>query len=406
MRVLFLTHRLPYAPNRGDRLRAYHMLRAMREGASVDLVSLAHDRVEAAHASDLDALADSVTVLRVSRVHQALRAARALLTARPLTHALLDAPGSHRRLRALVGARRPDVVLAYCSSMARFAFEAPLAGLPLVVDLMDVDSGKWRSLSAAARWPRSVVYAREARLLARFESVIARGAAATLVVNARERNALASVDPSARAIVVENGVDVAHFTRDHLQPRRPTVVFSGVMNYAPNAQGAVWIAREVWPLVRARRTDARLVLVGAEPGDEVKGLARRDPSITVTGTVPSVREYLWEASVAVAPLRIAHGVKNKVVEAVAAGLPCVTTPAVDAGVPVEARPACLVRDTPATFADAIVGLLERSPAERATIAARANVSALDWAVKMRALMPILEAAAARRPVGTAGSETP
>lgn len=394
MRVLFLTHRLPYAPNRGDRLRAYHTLRALGRVAEVDLVSLVHDREEASHARDLSGMTDRIVTLPVSRLRGIARGCIALPGSLPLTHALLDAPGAVGALASLVADRPPDVVLAYCSSMAKFAFAEPLAGLPLVVDLVDVDSAKWRALAASARWPMSAVYAREARLLSRFEARIARTAAATLVVNARERDALRAIDPTADARVLEIGVDVRHFASTGAPSARPAVVFSGVMDYAPNAQGVLWFARRVWPLVREKRPDATLTLAGSSPGREIRNLGRKDRSIVVTGTVPSVREYLWDAAVAVAPMLIARGVQTKVVEAVAAGLPCVVTPVVYEGVPREVAAACAVRSAAPAFAEAIVDLLARSPAERRAIAARADLASLDWDCRLAPLLPILEAAAA------------
>jgi sugar transferase (PEP-CTERM/EpsH1 system associated) len=396
VRVLFLTHRLPYAPNRGDRLRAYHMLRAMRADADVDLVSLVHDRDEASHAPDLRDLASSVTTLPLSWPHRAVRSIRALAGSQPLTHALLDAPGAAKTLASLVASRPPDVVLAFCSSMARFGLEPPLAGLPLVVDLVDVDSSKWHALSATARWPLSAVYRREAACLASFEALIARSAAATLVVNERERQALRAIVPDADPVVLQNGVDVEHFRPPTAPSSREAVVFTGVMNYAPNAQAAIWLAEDVWPLVRQRRPGACLDIVGASPTGDVKRLAHRYADVTVTGSVPSVREYLWNAAIAVAPLRVARGVQNKVVEAVAAGLPCVVTPAVFEGVPAEIRPACHVRDDARAFAEVILDLLERSPTERRALASRGDVSAIDWPSRMHPLLPLLRETALRR----------
>jgi sugar transferase (PEP-CTERM/EpsH1 system associated) len=341
-------------------------------------------------------MASRVVTLPVSPLRSVARAVPALLTSTPLTHVLLDAPGARRAISTLIAERRPDVVLAFCSGMARFAFEDPLAALPCVVDLVDVDSVKWRALSGSSRWPVSAVYAREARYLARFERVITERAMATLVVNDREREALQVVAPGAEPVVLQNGVDIQHFAAPGPPSDRPVVVFSGVMSYAPNAQGALWLAREVWPLVRCVRPDARLQLVGASPGPDLLALAQRDATISLTGTVPSIREYLWQAAVAVAPLRIARGVQNKVIEAVAAGLPCVITPEVDGGVPAEVRPACRVSETAAGFAGAILEVLGHAPAARRAMAARAHISSLDWSTRMQALVPILEAAARGR----------
>src|SRR5690242_5216639 len=153
MRVLFLTHRLPYAPNRGDRIRAYHILKALRTFAEVDLFSLVHDAREASHVKDLRQLGVDVTALPVSRRRNLLRGGVALLARLSLTHELLNPPAMNAELREISVRRPPDVVLAYCSGMARVAVNGPLARRPFVLDLVDVDSQKWAELAARSSPP-------------------------------------------------------------------------------------------------------------------------------------------------------------------------------------------------------------------------------------------------------------
>src|SRR5262245_30735801 len=148
MRILYLTHRLPYAPNRGDRIRAYHTLSVLKGKADVDLVSLVHDADEEAHQTALAGLVQNVAVAPVQALRNKVVGAFGLAGSRPLTHALLDSTAIRPILTRVVDARPPDVVLAYCSGMARFALEPPLRGLPLVVDLVDVDSQKWSELAS------------------------------------------------------------------------------------------------------------------------------------------------------------------------------------------------------------------------------------------------------------------
>jgi glycosyltransferase involved in cell wall biosynthesis len=168
------------------------------------------------------------------------------------------------------------------------------------------------------------------------------------------------------------------------------------MNYAPNEQGAIWLAREVWPLVLRRFPDAQLTLVGANPTARVRRLAAAGPGITVTGSVPDVRPYLWRSAVAVAPLQLARGVQNKVLEAVAAALPAVVTPVVADGLPAEVLGACRLASTAETFAHEVGDLLARSPDERRAIAREAKLDVLSWQRRLGALAGLLEAAAARR----------
>jgi polysaccharide biosynthesis protein PslH len=398
-RILFLTHRLPYAPNRGDRLRAYHMLHAMVPRARVDLVSLVHDDDEAAHAADLRDLVDSVEVAAVPRVRNLMRGAWLWLTPRPLTHILLDSPTILPTLERIVRERPPDVVFAFCSGMMRFAMMPPLASLPCVLDMVDADSAKWRSLGQTTTGPKGLVFRREGRCLARFEIEAMRHARSTLVVNTRERDLLLELAPQAPVRVMENGVDLDRFTPEANTPpaAHPTVVFCGVMNYAPNEEGARWMARDVWPIVHAARPDARLMIVGASPTPAVQALASDEARVTVTGAVPDVRQYLWDAVVAVAPLWIARGVQNKVLEAVAAGLPCVVTPPVNEGLPDVLRPACPVAADAPEFARTVIELLAMTPEARRQRARSADLQCLTWQERLRDLVPLLiDAAATRR----------
>ena len=286
MRVLFLTHRLPYAPNRGDRIRSYHLLRQLRSFAEVDLVSFVHSRAEASRARDLAEWASSVRTVRVPRVRNWIRAGALLPTSTPLTHLLLDAPSMRRMLRDLVRTNRPDVVLALCSGMARFGMEPPLTDVPLVVDMIDVDSMKWRLLADRTSPPKRWIYAREARTLSRFEGVVSRRAYASVVVNERERRALTALAPSSRVHVIQMGIDLTSVAPSGPPVPSTDVVFCGVMSYPPNEEAVLWLADRVWPIVQQQHRQARLKIVGSSPTARVRALASSERRIEVTGPVP------------------------------------------------------------------------------------------------------------------------
>jgi glycosyltransferase involved in cell wall biosynthesis len=167
------------------------------------------------------------------------------------------------------------------------------------------------------------------------------------------------------------------------------------MNYAPNRAAAWWLATEIWPKVRARVPAARLLLVGADPDRRLQRLPAADPSIEVTGTVPDVRPYLWRSAVAVAPLRVARGVQNKILEAVAAGLPGVVTPTVLDGLPTAVARACLVADDADGLAAHIASLLRESPAARRRRAA-VDLSTLSWERQLAPVASLLHAATLAR----------
>ena len=395
MKILVLTHRLPYAPNRGDRIRAFHIVRRLALKADVHVVSLVHDRAEEAEARTLERLGVRVSTVRVPRMRNLLRAVTRLGSTEPLTHLLLDAPAARRVLDDVVRAGRPDVVLAYCSGFAPPALAPPLAGIPLIVDLVDVDSAKWASYAETASPLRAWIYRREARCLSQFEARAARAAVATTVVNDREREALARFCPDARVEVVPNGVDLESLQPLDMPAAEPRVVFSGVFNYAPNADGARWFVREVWPRVLAAVPQARLTLAGAHPNHAVRALAA-DRSIEVTGSVADMRPYLWRSAVSVAPIFQARGVQNKVLEAVAAGLPVVVTQAVWDGLPPDVFPACRLAAGAEEFAGAVVQLLSMAPVERRRIAASARLSELAWPLRLAPLMDLIESAAGSR----------
>ena len=338
--------------------------------------------------------ANRVIGVRVAPIRNRLKGLVRLATGHPLTHSLLDAPGLDRALENLVGSRRPDVALAYCSGMARLAFAPALAHVPFVLDMVDVDSAKWARMAAATGGLRRWIYQREARTLRAFEARVVRHASTTVVVNERERDVLLDLAPDAPVVALANGIDLQAFAPLAEPATSSNVVFCGVMSYAPNVEGVTWFAKRVWPLVRAARPDARFVIVGADPTREVRALASADSSIEVTGTVPAVQPYLSDAALAVAPLWMTQGLQNKVLEALAAGLPVVTTPAVAAGLPAEARPGCAVATGQAGFSDAVVQLLSLTPRARRQRAALAELDRLSWSTQLNSLESILRQAAA------------
>jgi len=397
MNVLVLTHRLPFAPNRGDRVRAYHIVKLLAARAHVHVVSLVHDREEASQAVALRRLGVDVSTAMVPRARNLVSAAAALPTARPLTHALLHSPAVRPALEYAIARRRPDVVLAYCSGVAPFALEPPLAGVPLVLDLVDVDSAKWAAFAADAGLLRAWIYRREARCLSAFERLAVRAAFATTVVNERERDTLLRSCADANVYVSPNGVDAEALAPPSPPAGDERVVFAAVFNYAPNADGAVWFARSVWPRVRAARPGARLTLAGSSPTRAVRQLAEDDSSIEVTGAVADIRPFLWRSAIAVAPIFQARGVQNKVLEAAAAGLPSVVTPAVWKGLPREVLPACRVAEDADQFASRIDELLAQPPAARRS--ACTHIAALTWPSRLEPLMRLIEVAA--EPTATA-----
>jgi sugar transferase (PEP-CTERM/EpsH1 system associated) len=398
MRVLFLTHRLPYAPNRGDRIRAFHIARTLAPRVELEIASLTHDLEELGQVGRLEAMGARVTAVPVPRLRNSAKAVAQLAGGRPLTHLLLDAPPFKHALNRIVRERPPDVVLAYCSGMARFAVESPLSGIPLVVDLVDVDSQKWAALSESARWPMRWIYEREARCLAQFERRMTEAATTTIVVNDRECEALRAVAPDARVAVVSNGVDLRPLIPRSPPADNPRVIFCGVMNYTPNVDGALWFCQSVWPVIRRLRPDAELLIVGSNPAPAIRRLHSPRNGIEVTGTVDDVRPHLWRSAVAIAPLLTARGIQNKVLEAVGAGLPAVVSAQVFDGLPAAVRQACRVGVSAELFAEETLRLLALSPNERRHLAGTADMAELTWESQLRPLYNLLKDSGGRQAI--------
>jgi sugar transferase (PEP-CTERM/EpsH1 system associated) len=393
MKILFLTQRLPYAPNRGDRIRSYHLLRRLLTDAEVHLVSLvAADEID--HIDSVRSWLPKVHVAKPRRLANMVRALLALFGETPLTHILLDAPGIEQLLADLHRREQFDLVIACSSGMARFAVKGPLAVLPCVIDMVDVDSEKWKALSLRTSPPMSWIYRREARVLSRFEAKAARHARSTLVVSEREGQALRALAPDAEVIVLSHGVDVEYFRAPVNSTRGRNVVFTGIMDYAPNVEAATWFSTEVWPRVRERVPGAQFLIVGARPTAAVRRLSEQ-AGVTVTGSVDDVRPYLWRSAVAIAPLFAARGQQNKVLEAVAAGLPMVTTPVVAEGLPTCVLPACTVVSSPQDFVGAVVDILDSPDVERQRRVASADLSGFTCASQLQPLTSILQRAVTR-----------
>lgn len=331
MKVLFLCQRVPWPPDRGDRITTWHLLRHLLDrGDSVRLGCFAEEERDGAAVSHLQGLGVEVCAPRLDRRLAKLLSVRGLLTGKALT-----LPFFHNRTlaRAIAGwwaKAPPELVHVYSSSMAQYVLDR--RGARRVMQFAELDSDKWRQFAAAARNPLARwVYGREARTLLRFETEVARAFDLSLVVSETERELFERSIPGVRPAVLPNGVDVDHFRSQGDQRREPhTAIFTGVMDYEPNIDGIQWFARECWPAIRACHEDAKLLVVGSSPTDAVQALAGN--GIEVTGRVPETPPFFDRAAVAIAPLRLARGVQNKVLEAMSMGLPVVCSPQAAQGI--------------------------------------------------------------------------
>lgn len=352
-KIVLLTQRTPWPPDRGDKITTWRLLERMARRHEVHSLSFAHGPDDERAAEVLRAKGLRATTVPWRKGSQLLRGAALLATARPIT---LGVYGSGRMQREVdAAARGADLAYAYSSSMA--AFVAGNRSLKRVMHFAELDSDKWRQYALRVAPPARWVWAREARTLLRWERRIAAEFDASILCTPLEQQVFERHIPGVPSRVLRNGVDLEYFAPRRESRRADELVFTGVMDYEPNVDGVEWFVREILPLVRRRVPKARFTIVGSKPVPRVQALAAVE-GVVVTGRVEDVREHLHRAAVSVAPLRIARGIQNKVLEAMAAGVPVVGTTSATQGVECEPGRDLLVRDDPAQFAAEVARLLE------------------------------------------------
>jgi sugar transferase (PEP-CTERM/EpsH1 system associated) len=355
-RILYLTHRVPYPLDKGERIRCYHILRYLARRADVDLACLADEPVAA---ETIDTLQQHCRRLHIERLgcwSRWRRVCFALLRGGTASEGAFASPELQRLLAAWGHQHRYHAILASSSSMAQFLRSDSLSDVPAIVDLIDVDSQKWLDYAAASAGPRSWLYRLEANRLRRLEAEIARWARRVVVINQAEARWFRRHCPNAHPVVVSNGVDVDRF-RPVENSIAQRLVFVGVLNYRPNVDGITRFCREVWPMVLERYPQATLEVVGRKPSAEVRKLALLS-GVRVAADVPDVRPFLATAQVVITPLRIARGQQNKVLEALAMARPVIASSPVLRGLDAEPDRDVLQADSPSEWLDAISTLFE------------------------------------------------
>ena len=373
----------------------------------VDLFTLADDASDLVHKPVLLRHCRRVTVARLNPRVARLRSIPYLLTRKPLTIPYFYSTELHSEVRKAITERSYDRVFVYCSAMAQYVESA--WGIPVVTDFVDVDSDKWRQYATFTGWPLSAVYRREGWALRQFERQVCERSACVLVTTGREAALVSQISDRVRVHVVPNGVDTEYFKppAQAPDPGRPTVGFTGDMSYFPNVEAVTYFAREVLPLIRRSVPGAQFLIVGRNPGRKVKILAEID-GVEVTGFVPDVREYLARMQVAVAPFSIAAGIQNKILEAMAFGIPVVCTSRTAQGLSSEAAGAVEMADDAGEMAAKIANLLLDPKLARARgIQGRNKVAAeYRWDRSLGRLLQLLEDPASLEPPITAYTRLP
>ncbi|HXP73812.1 MAG TPA: TIGR03087 family PEP-CTERM/XrtA system glycosyltransferase [Stellaceae bacterium] len=396
MRIFYICVRVPYPPERGDKIATFNHIRHLAQNHELHVFCLAESREERNDAAGLREYARSVSVVPLRPTLGKLRSVKALLGGESLSVAMLDEKALHDALEAACAALKPDVILVYSSNMAQFAERFP--ALPRIMLFSELDSLKWGQYVQRAPIPMRWLYRLESARLLEYERRIARSFTHSTVCTEWEKRDFERLIPGVPVDIVGNGVDLTYFRSERRPKNSTSLIFTGVMDYLPNVDGILWFCDEILPRVRNAIPEASLVICGSRPTAAIRNLTKR-PGITVTGHVPDVRDHMDKAELAVAPLRITRGIQNKLLEALAMSLPCVASTAVWRGTTIPEGEGVLVADDPGAFAKHIVHLL-RDHAYREEMAHRARAvveEKYSWAVQMARLEAILDAVTARAP---------
>jgi polysaccharide biosynthesis protein PslH len=358
-RVLYLTHRVPYPPNRGDRIRSYHTLRFLAARADVDLACLADEPASDDCRKALAGLCRRVAIVPLPRRLRWLRAFQSLARGRSATEGLFRSAALSDTLRTWAGDTHYDAAIAFCSSMAQYLDVPGLQSRRRLVDLVDIDSQKWFDYADRAAPPARWLFRCEGRRVRRLEQQLAQTADALTVVSSAEANLLRGFSPPAPVHAIPNGVDLDYFQPgpDGAVAADPTCVFVGALDYRANIDGITWFCEAVWPQVLARIPTAKLAIVGRRPVASIKQLSLHR-GIEVIADVPDVRPYLRRARLVVVPLRIARGIQNKVLEALAVGKPVIASPQALEGLEVFPGEHIIQADAPLQWVAEIAKLMD------------------------------------------------
>lgn len=393
--LLFLAHRLPFPPNKGDKVRSFHFLQHLAQRYRLYLGTFVDDAADGRHVEALRGLCAEMCIEAIVPWAKRARSTMGLLRGEPLTLGYFRSRRLRQWVKEVAGRERITRAFAFSSPMAQYALELP--DLRCFVDMVDMDSLKWTEYARRRPWPISALYAREGSRLLEYERSIAARAEASIFVTAEEARLFCDAAPecAARVVTIGNGVDSDYFapSPDFESPfasgERP-IVFTGAMDYWPNVDAVSWFARDVLPEIRRRNAAARFYVVGMNPGPAVRALAN-DPAVVVTGRVDDVRPFLQHARVIVAPLRVARGIQNKVLEAMAMAKPVVVTPPMAAGMSALPGVELLVAADTAEFAATTLRLIESEGARRMGADARTRVLRdYAWSASYARLDDLLE----------------
>jgi polysaccharide biosynthesis protein PslH len=398
MNILYLCHRFPYAPKRGGKIRPFNMIRHLGDsGHQVTVCSLARSQAEADEGRGIAPVCTAFEMGLVSEPLQYLRMVTRLPLSTPSSMGYFYSSELASKVRRLLATKPWDLIFVHCSSVAQYV--AHVKGVPKLLDFGDMDSQKWLEYANYKPFPLSLGYRIEgAKMLAAEKKLATQFDLCTATTRA-EWQTLQDYGTGAVTDWFPNGVDAGFFSpavgkgvgNSDASYDPDTISFIGRMDYYPNQECMTRFCKQVWPLLRQQRPQMKMLVVGADPSPAMRALGDT-PGVTVTGSVPDVRPFVRSSALMVAPLAIARGTQNKILEAMAMGVPVVTSSAAAGGVDADAESHFLVADSAHEIARAVLRIVE-NPAERQRLALAGRARMLShhaWPRSMQRLDTIIE----------------
>jgi sugar transferase (PEP-CTERM/EpsH1 system associated) len=428
MEILYIAHRIPYPPNKGDKIRSFNEIKYLSTNHEVDLACLADNPADLKYVNELRTYCKRVCVMPLNRTARKLRSMTSLIGKKPLSVGYFYSYALQRTIGHWLSTNAYDAIICFSSPMADYLFHSPYfasrlsaqpatrnaqsnklatrnleLGTPkLIMDFCDVDSDKWLQYSSRCPFPFNLVYRIENRRLLNYEKKINFHFDQSVFVSQQEADLFYRLCPETRNVsVIPNGVDSEYFSpkpnkpnepNKPKQPNKPLLLFTGAMDYYANVDGVTWFCNEIFPMIKRDFPESQFCIVGSNPHPRVKDLANHD-SVRVTGFVEDIRLYYQTADVCVIPLRLARGVQNKVLEAMAMAKPVVTTTRAIEGIHAIPEEHVLIEDTGPSFSGAVSNLLKNQDlGTRLGARARAFVKAnYAWPTHMKKFETLLQA---------------
>ncbi len=395
--ILFLTHRIPFPPTKGDKVRSFHLLKFLALRFEVHLGTFIDDPADRVHIAKLHEYCASFKVVELNPILARIRSLAGFWTGEPLTLPFYRNAELAAWVKNLLREHKVRRVVVFSSAMAQYV--TSIDGLRVVVDFVDVDSAKWNQFALTRSWPMSAVFAREGQKLLDFERAVARSTDASVFVTRREADLFRKLAPDCadRVSHAAMGVD-SEFFSPHQALASPyavdeePIVFTGAMDYWPNVDAVCWFVQESFPAIVAARPSVRFYIVGMNPSPAVQALTR-DARVVVTGRVTDVRPYLRYARVVIAPIRIARGVQSKVLEAMSMARPVVVSTIAAGAISGEPGLDFEVAESAQDFARKTIDLLNNSHGAAIGRSARDRVMAdYRWATNLEPFARLLSSA--------------